>query len=190
MLSFVAWSTLFYYLPEDQSPESRFYKNLHDILAFICFGINFAEATCGVASSFITIQWLRHVALSNAAMRDPPRVTIGSLLASKKLSHSCELQHLASRRNKTIYISITILLMNLPYLLSIVSNVLSIHYDFEYGLIYASFLMLHIVVSAYNPIIIIARNKDIRRYMRMGVIGIQSRISKHFSTRGRTLSLV
>ena len=190
MLSIVAWSTLFYYLPEDQSPESKFYKRLHDILAFICFGINFAAATCGVASSFITIQWLRHVALSNVAMRDPPRVTIASLLACKKLSHSCELQHLASRRNKTIYSSITILLMNLPYLLSIVSNVLSIHYDFEYGLIYASFLMLHMVISAYNPIIIVARNKDIRRYMRMGVIGIQSSISKHFITRGWTLSLV
>jgi len=63
----------------------------------------------------------------------------------------------------TLRSSVTIFLMNVPYVFSLICNVAAIKARFQYGYYYASFMMLHMIISAYNPCVIIARTSHVRR---------------------------
>ena len=65
--------------------------------------------------------------------------------------------------NLTLRSSVTIFLMNVPYIFSLVCNVVAVKARFQYGYYYASFIMLHMIISAYNPCVIIARTSKVQR---------------------------
>jgi len=65
----------------------------------------------------------------------------------------------------------TVLLMNIPYIVSIACNVAAVRLQFQYGFYYASFIMLHVVISAYNPCVILARTAHVRETLR-GLVGM------------------
>ena len=67
--------------------------------------------------------------------------------------------------------SITIFLMNVPYVISLICNVAAIRAKFQYGFFYASFIMLHMFISAYNPCVIITRTTHVRETIRSLITG-------------------
>ena len=104
---------------------------------FVCFVMNMTHCILGLVCSFIVVGYLQS--------RKPIGGSVQSADHARKLK-SCH----------------TILIMNIPYIISIVSNFLSFYQVIEIDFQLVNHYMLPILTSAYNPCVIAIRTNALK----------------------------
>ena len=98
-----------------------------------CFSINLAHCFLGIICSLITISNLLRISMKGIGDK-----------ASKLRSSN------------------TILIMNIPYLVSIVTNLLAVYQAVQLNFSLVNHYLIPIFISAFNPCVVLARTKNLR----------------------------
>ena len=111
--------------------EMGTHTTIESLNALVCFVMNMAHCFLGLLCSFIVVRYLQ-------------RIT--PIEGCSAASHARKLK-----------VSHTILIMNIPYLISIISNFLAFYQVVEIDFKLVNHFLLPILTSAYNPCVIVAR---------------------------------
>ena len=105
---------------------------IENLNKFVCFVMNVIHCFLGILCSFVTVVYLRCL-------------VIGSAEQARKLK-SCT----------------TILIMNIPYIISIISNFLAFYQVIGIDFKLVNHYMLPVLTSAFNPCVIVTRTKALK----------------------------
>ena len=111
-------------------------STIENLNKFVCFVMNMTHCILGLLCSFIVV---------------------GYLQSRKPIGGSATADH--ARKLKSCH---TILIMNIPYIISIVSNFLSFYQVIEIDFQLVNHYMLPILTSAYNPCVIAIRTNALK----------------------------
>ena len=127
---------------EDNVGESSNLDTLKSVNMYACFSMNMFHCFVGLVCSFITVGYLWINMMGNEA----------------------EALRLKLRSSNTI------LLMNVPYVISIVAHFLALNEDIGMDLSLVKHYMIPIMTSAFNPCVIVARTNTMKSFM-VGIRG-------------------
>ena len=122
---------------EEDPEDSSSLDTLKSVNMYACFSMNMLHCFVGLVCSFITVGYLWVNMMGN----------------------DLEALRLKLRSSNTI------LLMNIPYVISIVTHFLALDKDIGMDLSLVKHYMIPIMTSAFNPCVIVARTNTIKSFM-------------------------